>query len=88
MIRDLGPYVPKRSYKLNPPILAMLFNAVHDRHEGRVFVLQVGAVLTRYALPPRAGRMPVSGGTRPARGTPPRMRGPPRFPTSGVFMST
>ncbi len=43
MIRDLGPYVPKRSYKLNPPILAMLLNAVHDRHDGRVFVLQVGA---------------------------------------------
>lgn len=43
MIRDLGPYVPKRSYKLNEPILAMLFNALHDRHEGRVFVLQVGA---------------------------------------------
>lgn len=42
MIRDLGPYVPKRAYKLNPPILAMLLNAVHDRNEGRVFVLQVG----------------------------------------------
>lgn len=43
MIRDLGAYVPKRSYKLNEPIVTMLFNARHDRHEGRVFVLQVGA---------------------------------------------
>ncbi|WP_170972012.1 FkbM family methyltransferase [Rhodobacter sp. SY28-1] len=51
MIRDLGPYVPKRSYKLNPPILAMLLNAVHDRHEGRVFVLQVGAGNGETGLP-------------------------------------
>jgi FkbM family methyltransferase len=43
MIRDLGPYVPKRSYKLNGPVLAMLFNGLHDRHQGRVFVLEVGA---------------------------------------------
>jgi FkbM family methyltransferase len=43
MIRDLGPYVPKRAYKLNAPVLAMLLNGLHDRHEGRVFVLQVGA---------------------------------------------
>jgi FkbM family methyltransferase len=43
LIRDLGPYVPKRAYKLNAPILAMLFNGLHDRHQGRVFVLQVGA---------------------------------------------
>lgn len=51
MIRDLGPYVPKRAYKLNPPILAMLLNAVHDRHEGRVFVLQVGAGNGETGLP-------------------------------------
>ena len=51
MIRDLGAYVPKRSYKLNPPILAMLFNGVHDRHEGRVFVLQVGAGNGETGLP-------------------------------------
>ena len=43
MIRDLGPYVPKRAYKLNAPIFAMLFNGLHDRSDGRVFVLQVGA---------------------------------------------
>ncbi|KAF0114789.1 MAG: FkbM family methyltransferase [Rhodobacteraceae bacterium] len=43
MIRDLGPYVPKRPYKLNPPILAMLLNGLHDHHQGRVFVLQIGA---------------------------------------------
>ncbi|MGL4239348.1 FkbM family methyltransferase [Tabrizicola sp.] len=42
-MRDLGPYVPKRAYKLNAPIMGMLLNGVHDRHEGRVFVLQVGA---------------------------------------------
>jgi FkbM family methyltransferase len=43
LIRNLGPYVPKRAYKLTAPILAMLFNGLHDRHQGRVFVLQVGA---------------------------------------------
>jgi FkbM family methyltransferase len=43
LIRDLGPYVPKRTHKLNAPLLSMLFNGLHDRHEGRVFVLQVGA---------------------------------------------
>ncbi|MFM7334320.1 MAG: FkbM family methyltransferase [Tabrizicola sp.] len=51
MIRDLGPYVPRRSHKLNPPIMAMLFNALHDRHEGRVFVLQVGAGNGETGLP-------------------------------------
>ena len=43
MIRDLGLFAPKRPGKLNAPILAMLLNAVHDRHTGRVFVLQIGA---------------------------------------------
>lgn len=43
MTRDLGPYVPKRPHKLNPAFTAMLFNAVHDLHDGRVFVLQIGA---------------------------------------------
>jgi len=43
MIRDLGPYVPKRAHKLDAPILAMLMNAVDDRHPGQVFVVQVGA---------------------------------------------
>lgn len=43
MIRDLGPYVPRRPHKLNGPIMAMLLNAVHDLHKGRVFVVQVGA---------------------------------------------
>ncbi len=51
MIRDLGPYEPKRAYKLNAPILAMLLNAVHDRHQGRVFVLQVGAGVGEGTLP-------------------------------------
>ncbi|MCU0902378.1 MAG: FkbM family methyltransferase [Tabrizicola sp.] len=51
MIRDLGPFTPKRPQKLEPPILAMLLNAVHDRHEGRVFVLQVGAGTGRGGLP-------------------------------------
>lgn len=43
MIRDLGPYTPRRPSKLNGPLLAMLLNAVHDLCAGRVFVLQVGA---------------------------------------------
>lgn len=51
MIRDLGPYVPKRAYKLNPPLVAMLLNGVHDRHEGKVFVLQVGAGTGETGLP-------------------------------------
>lgn len=51
MIRDLGPYVPKRAYKLNAPVLAMLLNGVHDRHQGRVFVLQVGAGVGEGTLP-------------------------------------
>lgn len=51
MIRDLGPYVPKRAYKLTAPILAMLFNGLHDRHKGRVFVLQVGAGTGEGTLP-------------------------------------
>jgi FkbM family methyltransferase len=51
MIRDLGPYIPKRAYKLNAPILAMLLNGLHDRHEGRVFVLQVGAGVGEGTLP-------------------------------------
>jgi FkbM family methyltransferase len=51
MIRDLGPYVPKRAHKLNAPILAMLLNAVHDHHAGRVFVLQIGAGTGETGLP-------------------------------------
>jgi FkbM family methyltransferase len=51
MIRDLGPYVPKRAYKLNPPILTMLLNGAHDHHSGRVFVLQVGAGNGETGLP-------------------------------------
>lgn len=51
MIRDLGPYVPKRPYKLDGPILAMLLNGLHDRHQGRVFVLQVGAGNGQSGLP-------------------------------------
>lgn len=51
MIRDLGPFVPKRAYKLNAPMLAMLLNGVHDRHQGRVFVIQVGAGAGEGTLP-------------------------------------
>lgn len=51
MIRDLGTYVPKRAYKLNAPILTMLLNGLHDRHQGRVFVLQVGAGAGEGTLP-------------------------------------
>jgi FkbM family methyltransferase len=51
LIRDLGPYVPKRAYKLNAPILAMLLNGLHDRHDGRVFVLQVGSGNGETGLP-------------------------------------
>lgn len=51
MIRDLGPFVPKRPQRLDAPILAMLLNAVHDRHQGRVFVLQVGAGSGETGLP-------------------------------------
>lgn len=43
MIRDLGPFAPKRPHKLDVPILAMLLNGLHDHHAGKVFVLQVGA---------------------------------------------
>lgn len=43
MIRDLGPFNPRRPHKLNAPLLTMLLNGVHDRHAGRVFVLQIGA---------------------------------------------
>jgi FkbM family methyltransferase len=43
MARVLGTFAMRRTQKLNAPILAMLLNAVHDRHHGRVFVLQVGA---------------------------------------------
>lgn len=51
MIRDLGPYIPKRPGKLTAPLFGMLLNAVHDRHEGQVFVLQVGAGTGQTALP-------------------------------------
>jgi FkbM family methyltransferase len=43
MTRDLGSFAPRRPHKWNGPLLAMLLNGLHDRHEGRVFVLQVGA---------------------------------------------
>lgn len=51
MIRDLGPFVPKRAHKLDPAILTMLLNGVHDHHGGRVFVLQVGAGTGETGLP-------------------------------------
>jgi FkbM family methyltransferase len=43
MIRDLGPFIPRRAHKLNAPIMAMLLNGLHDRHQGRVFAVQIGA---------------------------------------------
>ncbi|WP_333817591.1 FkbM family methyltransferase [Tabrizicola sp.] len=51
MIRDLGPYIPKRAHKLDAPILTMLLNGVHDHHRGQVFVLQVGAGNGETGLP-------------------------------------
>lgn len=51
MPRDLGSYAPKRPHKLNGPLLAMLLNGLHDRHGGRVFVLQVGAGPGETGLP-------------------------------------
>jgi FkbM family methyltransferase len=43
MIRDLGPYLPRKPLRLNGSLLTMLLNGLHDHHAGRVFVLQVGA---------------------------------------------
>lgn len=43
MIRNLGQYFPHRPRRLNGPLLTMLLNGVHDRHAGRVFVVEVGA---------------------------------------------
>lgn len=51
MIRDLGPFTPRRARKLDAAILAMLLNGVHDRHKGRVFVLQVGSGTGEAGLP-------------------------------------
>ncbi len=51
MVRDLGIFTPKRPHKLHAPLLTMLLNGVHDRHEGRVFVLQVGAGSGETGLP-------------------------------------
>lgn len=51
MIRDLGTFFPKRPHKLNGPLLSMLLNAVHDRHSGRVFVVQIGAGTGETGLP-------------------------------------
>jgi FkbM family methyltransferase len=43
MARPIGTFAMRRPQRLDGPILAMLLNAVHDRHAGRVFVLQIGA---------------------------------------------
>ncbi|MDX5350829.1 MAG: hypothetical protein LPJ95_09035 [Paracoccaceae bacterium] len=43
MARPLGDFRMRRPSRLDGPILAMLFNAVHDRHKGRVFVLETGS---------------------------------------------
>jgi FkbM family methyltransferase len=42
-MRDLGTFAPRRPQKLHAPLLAMVLNAVHDHHEGRVTAVQVGA---------------------------------------------
>lgn len=42
-LRDLGVFHPKRPNRLIGPLLTMLLNGLHDRHAGRVFVLQIGA---------------------------------------------
>lgn len=51
MIRDLGLLIPHRAHKLNAPIVAMLLDGPHDRHIGRVFVVQVGAGTGHTGLP-------------------------------------
>jgi FkbM family methyltransferase len=51
MIRDLGPFIPKRPRRLNSPLLTMLLNGVHDHCRGKVFVLQVGAGNGETGLP-------------------------------------
>ncbi|MDP3197986.1 FkbM family methyltransferase [Tabrizicola sp.] len=51
MIRDLGPFTPRRAHKLDTAILAMLLNGVHDRHKGRVFVLHIGCGTGEAGLP-------------------------------------
>jgi FkbM family methyltransferase len=56
MARPLGDFAIRRPSRLNSPIMAMLLNAVHDRHEGRVFVLQVGAG-TGQGTPPILSRL-------------------------------
>lgn len=43
MVRPLGIFGIKRPSRLDAPILAMILNALHDRHKGRVFVVEVGA---------------------------------------------
>jgi FkbM family methyltransferase len=43
VLRNLGAYFPKRPSRMIGPLLTMLMNGLHDRHAGRVFVLQVGA---------------------------------------------
>lgn len=59
MIRDLGPFIP-HSRRLDPAILTMLFNGLQDRHQGRVFVVQVGAG-TGEGVPPLQGRFREEG---------------------------
>ena len=42
-MRSLGVAAVRKVHRLNGAFIAMLLNAVHDHHAGRVFVLQVGA---------------------------------------------
>lgn len=54
MTRDPGPFTPRRPHKVDTSILSMLLNGLHDRDQGQVFVLKVGAgtgetcLLTRF----------------------------------------
>ncbi len=43
MVRPLGDFAMRRPYRLDGPILSMILNAAHDRHKGRVFVVEVGS---------------------------------------------
>lgn len=42
-MRDLGVAAIRRAHRLDGPFLQMLMNATHDHHQGRVFLVQVGA---------------------------------------------
>lgn len=43
VLRDLGAFYPRRPNRILGPLMTMVLNGLHDRHAGRVFVLQAGA---------------------------------------------